>query len=128
MRLVVAGPIRARKGQKARLTAKLRKGMHHAFCEVFSSAGWVAPSPHVPLRKLGMLKDGRPVMTGGTTMRLTDIRPEVTIELEVDEDCDFYIMQDVDVSSDPRVKARIRTNGGIWGAVAQAFRRLVGNR
>lgn len=113
-----------RAGQIAHLHATLRKGEEYAFIEVFSSVGDFEPSPHVPIYKMGLKENDRPSMLGATTMRLTDnYRPEQKLEIEADEDCDFYLFQDVDTMKIPLSKGRIRINGRHW--IVSALGRLL---
>lgn len=120
--------MKAYQGQTIRLRARLRDGMRQADCAVYSAVGKVEPSPHVPLGKLDLLKDGRPVMVSPTMMRLTSLRTEMQLELVADEDSHFFIMQDVDVKGDPLVKARIKANDRIKFFIASALRRFRRNR
>lgn len=121
MRTKVAGPLKAHGGQTVRLSIKLRKGMTHAFCELYSSVGDYAPSPHIPLQKL-MIKSSKPPMLNATTFRVSQLRPEREFELVADENCKFYLMQEVDRKGDPLVYGKLRAHGKLKYLFAQASR------
>ena len=103
-----------RKGQLVHFHARLRPGQHVAFCEVYCSVGGYEPSPFIPASKLDLLQDGKPRFLQPTTLRLSEHSPDRSITIVADEDCRFYLMQDVDVKGDPRVKGRITTDGTIF--------------
>lgn len=128
MRVKIAGPKKARRGQTVRFHFALRKGVtDHAFCEVYSSVGDFEPSPHVALAKMEIRKS-QPDMFAATTVRLTPKRTSHIMEIVADENCAFYIMQDVDTVDDPRIKGRITADGKLktlFNAVLRRWRRSV---
>lgn len=127
MRQTVAGPVKAARGQTVSLHVALRRGEHYASVVAFSRVGEYEPSPHVPLHKMDVKSD-KPEMMAPTSMRLTEeMRPQHTLELKADEDCEFFLMQEVDTADDKLVKARILCHDGtklgkFWSRIASAFR------
>lgn len=112
-----------KRGQTLHFHTSLRKKAVYGFLEAFSSTNGVEPSPHIPLHKLETLEQGRPAMVNATTCRLTqDNRPTHVLTLTADEDCKFYLMQDVDTKSDPLVKVKVKKDGTIWQRIIHSLR------
>jgi hypothetical protein len=126
MRVCVAGPIKVRRGQTVSFILKLRKGMKESYCAVFSSVGYFEPSPYIPFEQLQFVGK-KPAMLTPTTIRLSQGKPERSLTLISDEDCSFYLMQDIDVRGDPLVKGRIKVYGKLSQLLAYARRWFYGD-
>lgn len=128
MRVLIAGPVAAHAGQSVSMHARLRKDGDGAFISVFAAEGEAEPSPYVAVTKTMMLRDGRPQFVTPTTMRLTrHHRPKHEITVVAEEDCTFYLMQEVDVESDVRAIGRIYPHGSsIFVHARRWFYRVTG--
>lgn len=129
MRIKIAGPVKVERGEKIHLHARLRKGQAYAYVEAFSAIEGTKPAPHVEAFKLSVTSGGKPNFAAPVSMRLTDDRrPRQTLTITADDDCEFYLFQDVDTASDTLAKGRIVNDGkSTYTRCILALRRLCGN-
>jgi hypothetical protein len=126
MMVGVAGPVRVSEGQVVTFTASLKGDDHSAYCGIYSRIGKYDPSPHMDFLASLSLQGGMPRIVTPTAIRLHPSKRTGSITITADEECDFFIYQDVDTAKSPRVKARINPNERFKYAVKRAIRRLLG--
>lgn len=112
MRIKLAGPVEARVGQTVRFHARLPRGGTYAYCGVYSAIGRFEPSPHVDITKLDINVGGLPLLADPTTIRLAERGvTKRELKLKVQEDCAFYLYQEVDTADDLLAQAWISKDG-----------------
>lgn len=120
MRVRIASK-KARKGDRVRLHAALKPDMTYAFCEVFVQMKDGDPSPYVPMAKLALIDKSKPMMFDSTAIRLSPAKRTHMIELVADDNCRFFLMQDIDVKGDTLVKGKVEVHGRFRFALERAF-------
>lgn len=118
-----------RSGQTVHIHARLRKGSDYGFVAVFSAAGGGDPAPHVASHKAAFVRSGKPEFLTPTTIRLTrQAKPEHKLVITADENCNMYLMQELDTAKDIRANGRMKINGSrIQTILAYARRWLYGD-
>lgn len=133
MRKTVAGPVFIRAGQKVRFEGRLLDGEHYAFMEVFVADNrHYRPSPYIPESKITALMPGKagqlPMMLPPTTMRLTEGLPVKYIELDIERDGYFHILQEVDLKTTPPSIGSIKFGTTIERIIGTIRGRLLAKR
>lgn len=105
-----------RGGDTVHLHTSLLKGQTYAFIEVFSAFDKELPSPHVRIIP-NMVKKGQPDILKPTSIRLSEHNTSQVLSIKADQDCKFYLMQDIDVASDPLAKGKIWKDGKLYKIV-----------
>jgi hypothetical protein len=101
---------KARAGQRVRLHASLAKNAEYGYAEVFSAVKGFDPSPHVPFDKIGMTQKGQPMLLNCLGMRITKAVPAYSFEIIADENCIFFLMQDMR-AGDIKLKGKVDVDG-----------------
>lgn len=126
MRRQVAGPVRAYRGQTVAIHASIGVGLDHASLSVFSGAGpkkSISPAPHISADQLEFqAANGKPVMVRPMSFVLHSGRRNSSISFRADDDCYFYVFQNVSGKSDKLASVRIKSNDRFKFALAQAIR------
>lgn len=119
MRVCIAKE-KVRKGNLVHLSVTLPKEMKFAFCQVFVEMPGGEPSPYVPMFKMDLVNKSAPTMHNLTTFRVTPASRKQSIMLVADDNCQFFLMQDIDVRGDQLAK------GGIYVYHKNVFARAIG--
>jgi hypothetical protein len=128
MRVIIAKSKKAHAGQRVRFHVSLPKGLTNAYVEVFSAVGDYEPSPHVQMFKANAKENGKPMMLGATSLRLSPARKVLWMDIISDETCRFFLMQDTDVRGELTAKGKIEVYGKFKEFVAYAIRWFGRNR
>lgn len=128
MKVDLNKPTRAKAGDILHIRCSIPKGVEEqARVEIYSAVGNYEHSPHVPVKMLGTLFDGKPAMLQPTRVVLHSQRTNYEFVIPVEEDdSSFIVKQEVDSLTDLKAKVKVLHYGQARQRINRILRRTFG--